>query len=323
MSQFNVQSLGNNGYKIQWQQPGRFAVTCEGADIANVEQGSGYVDVHLSGGAGKPVFALTGENGARVRVSERRVRLTGSHNFRDLGGYQNDRGQQVRWGRLFRSGRLSGLTERDVMSLATLDLSVVCDFRQPSESLDHPSLLPAKKPEVLDLSIDPGNLSNFFGEIIAGNLEPDDVAQFMQGINHELVLEHSHRYRQMFESMLETRGNMLIHCTAGKDRTGFGAKLILSALGVDRATIMKDYLLTNEYLPIEDEIRAIIAHYQHLTDAKIEPALLRPMFEVRSEYLQQAFDTIDKEFGSVELYLRECLGLDDAAFGQLRQDYLY
>ena len=107
------------------------------------------------------MFTLTDQHGGVIRVSERRVVLEGSRNFRDIGGYIGDGGRQVRWGRLFRSGRLSALTERDITRLGTLDLAVVCDFRQPSESDDHPSLLPSKKPEILDLSIDPGNLSRF------------------------------------------------------------------------------------------------------------------------------------------------------------------
>jgi protein-tyrosine phosphatase len=322
--QVDVLPLGDDGYQIKWSQPGQYTVACEGAIPELIEQGADAAVVHLPASAlAKPVFTVTNQHGGVIRVSERRVVLEGSQNFRDIGGYIGDGGRQVRWGRLFRSGRLSALTERDITRLGTLDLAVVCDFRQPSESDDHPSLLPSKKPEILDLSIDPGNLSSFFGEIISGNVAPDDVAEFMQAINQELVLDHAHRYRQMFESMLDHRGNMLIHCTAGKDRTGFGAKLILSALGVGRATIMEDYLLTNQYLPIDEEISALIEHYQHLSPAIIDPALLRPMFEVRAEYLQRAFNTVDSNFGSVGVYLRECLGLSEAAFEQLKQDYLY
>jgi protein-tyrosine phosphatase len=104
--QVDVLPLGDNGYQIKWSQPGQYTVACEGAIPESIEQGADAAVVHLPASAlAKPVFTLTDQHGGVIRASERRVVLEGSRNFRDIGGYIGDGGRQVRWGRLFRSGR--------------------------------------------------------------------------------------------------------------------------------------------------------------------------------------------------------------------------
>jgi len=323
-----VVALSDDELEINWS----------GADIAKViavgVEGS-TADVCLMGEQSKarltlsrpavqPVFSLLCDSGEEYRVAQRRISLDGSHNFRDMGGYITQEGKQVRWGSLYRSGRLSALTQDDVARIRDLDIGLVCDFRRPAEVDAHPSILPDNSPLVMALSIDPGSLESFFDKIVNREVVPEQVAEFMGDINNALVLSYAHRYREMFEQLLTMDNrSVLIHCTAGKDRTGFGAKLLLSALGVDRATIMQDYLLTNDYLPIDQEIAALQSLYFDRKATTIDPQLLRPILEVRAEYLRRAFSAIDERYGSVMNYLLGPIGLSHSDIATLKARYLY
>ncbi|ROR94859.1 protein-tyrosine phosphatase [Sinobacterium caligoides] len=319
-----VTAEGGGGYRLDWSLLPWLSVARVSVEspiaAASISLQVTEAKVRFVSEVVHPIFIVTTTQGGSYRLAERRIALEGCPNFRDFGGYINRQGRQVRWGCLYRSGRLSALTPADLRHFESLGIGLVCDFRQLAEVEASPSVLPEGELECADLSIDPGNLMGFFARVMDGAVDEVGVGEFMCGINDELVLEHSSRYRQMFECLLSTaRRPALVHCTAGKDRTGFAAKLLLSALGVERETIMHDYLLTNDYLPIDQEIASVLAHYgEH-----IDPALLRPMLEVRTSYLQSAFAAIDKHFGSVSCYLTERIGLTQSDLNELQARYLY
>ncbi len=123
----------------------------------------------------------------------------------------------------------------------------------------------------------------------------------------------------MFEALLsrdDTR--MLVHCAAGKDRTGFAAALLLTVLGVPREVVLQDYLLSGEYFIAEEQLDYLRAKY----GMNLEADLLLPVLRVAPEYLQAAFDAIDEEFASFEAYLEEALGVNAAQQEELRRRYL-
>ena len=132
------------------------------------------------------------------------------------------------------------------------------------------------------------------------------MAGFMCDINQEFVIDQADQYRQMFSCLLDhEEGGSLVHCAAGKDRTGFAVAMILSALGVPRETIFADYMLTANYLFADKEIPRLTKKYQWPG----EPAVMCPMLEVRPDYLMAAFDIIDREFASIEEYQQQILGV--------------
>jgi protein-tyrosine phosphatase len=267
------------------------------------------------------LFHLRDELGHEALLAERTLPLEGSPNFRDLGGYQTEDGRRVKWGYLYRSGQLSRLSDLDRALLADVALDVVCDFRRQEEQERDPSLLPQPGPQLLSLSITPGSNASFFSQ--AGDSDAVDrqaMFDFMVDINRDFVLEQCDAYSRMFRALLareDTR--MLVHCAAGKDRTGFAAALLLLVLGVPRETVMQDYLLTAQYFIAEQQLQYLRDKYE----MDLEAENLMPVLQVFPEYLQAALDTIDEEFDSVEDYLEQALGVEPEQQELLRRRYLY
>jgi protein-tyrosine phosphatase len=141
----------------------------------------------------------------------------------------------------------------------------------------------------------------------------------MNDIYGELIRDHGHRYREMFELILaQPKGAVLVHCSAGKDRTGIAAALLLAALDVPRETIVYDYLLSNRYYAIEAETRKFCD--KHGINCAGE--VFRPIMEVREAYLAAAFTMIEAEFGGLDRYLADVLGVNAERRQLLRSRYL-
>ena len=279
---------------------------------------AGEVELAYAASPVRPVFVLKDQMGRHTRAAERRLVLEGTPNFRDFGGYYTADGRQVRWGRLFRSGQLATLTDADVEILSGLELAQVCDFRRDEEREREPSRLPASA-QVIGLSIAPGSSGSFYEQMARGDLSPDLTSEFMVEINREFALQQRQPYRRMFEYLLDTDAALLVHCAAGKDRTGFAAAVILASLGVPRRQILADYLLTADFLCPDRETLRLQKKYGFSGNG----LGLRPMLEAREAYLAAAFAVIDEQFGSMDEYLERHLGIGDRERKALRQRLLY
>jgi len=250
----------------------------------------------------------------------RRLPLEGAPNIRDLGGYQTDDGGFTRWKKLLRGGRLSNLSANDQTVLEQFDIRVVCDFRNPNEyQQDISKLGNMPKAIIHNLSISPGNQQNI---IDISSIGAGQMSSWMQQINREFVLNHSHTYRHMFELLLgNSNGAFLFHCSAGKDRTGFAAALILSALNVPRDVIMDDYLLTAQYYPPAGELEYLAKKYaRNYPDVDMD--LFATLTSTRREFLEAAFSAIDERYSSTDEYLEKELGLCSQKREQLKQRYV-
>jgi protein-tyrosine phosphatase len=273
--------------------------------------------------AGRPFFELHTEAGPRI-VSERLIRLDGASNFRDLGGYPTEDGRHVRWGQLFRSDALADLSDADVRRVGELGIRLVCDFRGPSERTDAPDRLPADDPpkvallEIHDERVDVAAIEE---TIRSGQFEGVDFAQLLVDGNRAFVLEFSDRYAALFERLSDPANlPALVHCTGGKDRAGLASALILLALGVPEETVFSDFLLTNVYTAAKIERTLTILRVASLF--RRDPEAVRPLLEVRREYLQAAFDAIHERWGSFDAYLRDGLGVDDGERRALQERLL-
>jgi protein-tyrosine phosphatase len=277
--------------------------------------------VRVSGlpAARRHFFRLRDSHGTEVVAPARGLGLPGGVNFRDFGGYRAADGRRVRWGYLFRSGNLSRLTEEAQGMFAGLGIDVVCDFRREDEQASDPSRLPAGTRRI-NLAITPGSQgSALYGERhrLTG---AEAMVEAMRDINREFVRSQSDRYAALFGHLLAP-GNerFLVHCAAGKDRTGFAAALILFALGVPQETVLQDYLLTRHYFDPAGELPRVREKYDmhHLEDAT-----LLPMLQVDESYLGAALAAIEVDYGSVEGYLEEALGVGPAERSALAARYL-
>ena len=271
-------------------------------------------------GEGRHYFHLEPRDGEPLTAAQRDLPLEGGTNFRDMGGYRAADGRRVRWGRLYRSGHSAGLSDSDRALVDSLDIRVCCDFRRPEEHLVEPSRLPAGT-RIAGIAISPGSQAGFFERIAAGEAEEADMVAFMEAINRDFVRHHAAEYRRMFEELLALEeGAFMINCAAGKDRTGFGAALILAALGVAEEDILADYLLTRDYFPIEREIERVRRKYVP-PGGRFDTAVMRPMMEARESYLGSALAEIRARHGDIERYLARELGLGPAELATLRERF--
>ena len=244
----------------------------------------------------------------RAILSEEHLPMAGGYNFRDLGGIKTKDGKYVKWGKIFRSDDLHNLTDADLNYLSSIPLVSIVDFRSQNEIDNGPDKIPSSVKEDYAMSISPGNLLTA-ASLENFTLEQSDSA--MQDINKLLVtdIDAIKQYKRMFD-LLQSANDvpLMFHCSAGKDRTGMAAALILSALGVDDEVIMKNYLESNTYLA--DKYAKYIAQKPEL----------RPLFEVKPEFLKAGLDQIKKDHGSIENYLANVLMVD---INKMREMYLY
>jgi protein-tyrosine phosphatase len=266
------------------------------------------------------LFRLQDQFGNEVIASERKLGMQGTPNFRDYGGYRTATGQVVKWGYLYRSGQLSSLTGQDLALLESLGLDLLCDFRREEEQANAPNRLPQENaPRTLSLPITPGSNGRFFEQAGSGIGGRQAMYDFMLEINRDFALAQTQAYSRMFAEVLEVEdARFLVHCAAGKDRTGFAAALVLLALGVPRAVVLNDYLMSARYFKPELELERIRKKYQMDLPAEA----IMPMLEVHEEYLSAALDEITSRYGSVEAYLAQELGVGVAELAELRRRYL-
>lgn len=264
------------------------------------------------------------------------IALDGTPNCRDLGGYlKKDKAgnaQRVKSNAFLRSGELSSLTESDWLKLAGKNLKYICDFRRPDERANSPTTLPTDGLiDILDLSIAPGNHSSFLKDILLNtDLTADLSRESMREINRCLVLDNKETYKAFLNTAfnLEANESMLFHCSAGKDRTGFGAALILMCLDFDRKTIMNDYMVTRQYFRAKDQLVSLMNRWAGNTKdkqqqvKKLNLEALTPLMDIEPSYLQAAFDAIDGEFGDSDTYLREFYGISTKDKQEFQQRFL-
>jgi protein-tyrosine phosphatase len=249
-------------------------------------------------------------------------------NFRDLGGYVTADGGAVKWNRLFRCGHMVHMTGNDHARLAAMDTVAICDFRSAGERERNPAQLPpAIVARIHKLDIDPraGNpFADFVRSLASGELTEADFLAVQRDTYRELVTDFAGQYAAMFRLLLSGQGRALvIHCTAGKDRTGVGAALILSALGVPEETIRADYMLSNDCGHLHAFIQYLVDQGVAGTDAAIpndvKHARLKKLFGVGMDRLDVALDAMRDKAGSVDGYLRDALGITDEKRAKLRE----
>lgn len=236
--------------------------------------------------------------------------LAGASNFRDLGGYATPDGSVVRWRRIFRSDHLAALTQNDRSVLNHLGLGRAVDFRGQAESAAVAYELPDVHYHALP--IEPTIVQRAKEMAQAGHQMTAPVAvRLMQDTYRAFVSDNTQQFAGLFEQLLIDDTPLVFHCTAGKDRTGFAAALILLALGVPRAVVMQDYLLTN----------GLYSRPASLASSAPEE-VLDVIWRVQEDFLQAALQAVDRDHGGVLPYLARRLGVDDAARRRLAELYL-
>jgi len=255
-------------------------------------------------------------------MSPQSIAIDGAVNLRDLGGYLTESGAAVKPGLLLRSGSLAHLTEAGRQAFAELGVSLICDLRRGEERDEEPTALPEGAPARLEIPIDPGSAVALRERMGSVSMDLEERVAFMTAVTAELIRDHAEDYARMFQAILDMpEGAFLVHCSAGKDRTGVACALILHALGVSEETVFADYLLTNQTMDFEGYILPRLAARWEGSELPPRESIMA-LAGVREEYLRAAYDEIHASFDDVEHYIEAAVGLNAAARRDLQQRYL-
>jgi len=253
--------------------------------------------------------------------NDRHIALASVLNLRDFGGYDAAGGAKIKRGHLFRSAHFAEASVEDVARLDALGVRVVVDLRRPEEREAQPNLWPGESARTI--ANDDGRahgLPPHLAVLLDDNVTAQSVADSMRAFYREYPFSKRYvaLFRDWFAALQKTDGAALVHCAAGKDRTGVLCALTLHALGVHEDQIVADYELTNVVLDVDARVAAIKPRAEARLDRAIPDDALHAMVCVHRDYLHAAFDAMIAARGSTDAYLREVLGVGAQAREALR-----
>lgn len=233
-------------------------------------------------------------------------------NFRDLGGLTTQNGKKIKEGFLFRSANPWAASSNDYEKLKNKHLDIIIDFRDQKEKKEEEksiqSLFPYDPQPIAAANLAPDTIYS-----ILKDATKEKVSEAMIGLYKEFPITYSKQFKTVFDFAAKGK-KILFHCTAGKDRTGFAAALLLSALDVAPSLILEDFLASNTHFKAGAmQIKKELAPYG------IPEEVIEPLFSVQKDYLDASLQVIQKEFGTVENYIRDYLLINTH---QLREHYI-
>jgi protein-tyrosine phosphatase len=241
----------------------------------------------------------------------RHLNLAGASNFRDLGGYPGKGDKLTRWRQLFRSNHLGHLTDADIVMLRELGLKSAFDLRGAEERL--PTMCRHDGITVHSLPIEPVTMAVLRERLAAGKpTGTEETAEIMRDSYRNYVRHNTASYRMLFAHLLDDTAPLVIHCTAGKDRTGFASALILKALGVADDLVVEDYMLTNRFY----------RRAEAGLSSDLPEAVRAVLGSVEASFLLAALDTVRSDYGDLEAYFETGLGLGPRERAVLERRYL-
>ena len=245
--------------------------------------------------------------------------MDGAYNTRELGGYKTTNGKSVKWGMLFRSDKLSDISETDQKYLQNLGIKRIVDFRSEGEKTEDPNNIP----DGIDYIETPINVDGAMRSKIEAVLKGEtnrEIKSFLVDANEEFVTDYTDVYENFLRGLIVEDGPTLFHCTAGKDRAGFAAAITLIALGVSKENVIKDYMKTNIFT--KDRIDEMIDKIELMSLYQVDADILRPLIGVERIYIETAFNSAEEKYGSLENFIREGLNISDEEIQTLRNKFL-
>jgi protein-tyrosine phosphatase len=254
-------------------------------------------------------------------AADRIIQLEGGQNFREVGGYPTVDGRKLRRGLVWRSARLDDLTPADVERVHGLGIEAIADLRRPKERALNPTSeqLLAR---VRMLAWDSHGLQDdrLQAGLFKPNADNDHYFQAILDLYRMIAEEHAVHLRDLYQALAEGALPVLIHCAAGKDRTGIAVALLLEIIGVERAYVLADYSKTEQLLDW-DRLTAAAALGTGVDNnwlEKLDPSALKLLFRSDERYLQATFDDLKSRYGSVTRFVIDRLGVSAETIEQLR-----
>jgi protein-tyrosine phosphatase len=297
-------------------------------------------DTHTAESAASAPTALAASGASITPVSNGHARalgLEGAPNFRDIGGYATADGHHVKWDEVFRSNELSKLTPADTAKVASLKVAAVVDLRTEEERQHAPSVW---SPLPTDVYVSPKpTLAPLMHTILAEAATPEGARAGLIKFYSQMPDDYRTEYAAMFRRIAEGELPMVVHCTAGKDRTGVAMALLLTAVGVPRQTVVDDYTLTEKLVPPAGAAAKSAVPVGGATPAAGAGAVvgaaqpLSPLAQLPQEsrialwrsdplYIESALDSMVREYGSIDGYLERGLGLTKPEISSVRKRLL-
>lgn len=324
-------------YLVSWQtRPVSGAVRVEVSTDPNFAPGDGEVIGEFSQASSaewtasapeRHYFAIIPEAGDVVRSAVRLLPLEGGRNFRDMGGYKTENGQTVKWGHIFRSGVMHELTEGDYRYLSGLGIRTICDYRSAAERALEPTNWQAGNIDYVvfaDPEEDTNPLDNpMIAALMDPESTPEQVEAGMAAGYVQIAYEQAPAYTQMFDRLAAGEIPLAFNCSAGKDRAGTSAALLLTALGVPRYVVVHDYSLSDDYVDYMAEFLGDGAP-ENLEDHpygflfQMPPEKLAPLMASPPVYIESTFNALEAEHGSVMNFIQTELGVSDEELASIR-----
>lgn len=269
---------------------------------------------------------------AQSQADRRQVLLEGQANYRDLGGYKTVDGKTVKWGQVFRSGELGKLSEQDVAKKQDLGIKTVVNFLTPEEiaARGKDRLPPGAREVGLPIS---GETDEDLVKIILEARRKADFSQVPKELNPEIHrILTGEAAKEQYATLLRLAADpanrpLVFHCSHGVHRTGTAAAILLSALGVPWETVRQDYLLSNKYRAAEvqkrlAQLRQQAAQKRGIAPEQVDMTNMEAFYILEAAYIDATLDEINKQYGSMDQYLRRGLGLSDSEIQRLRDELL-
>lgn len=323
----------SNEYSLSWESEGPVEIEVstdpafpegKGESIGTFEGGAATWTAE--GEAQRRYFRLSSEDGQTVTTAVRLLPLEGGRNFRDLGGYTTEDGRTVKWGSVFRSGVMDGLTEGDYEYLSDLGITTVCDFREADEREREPTQWGAGEIEYMTFAPPPeeDEADNpMFAAFSNPESTPDDVRAAMAAGYPDILESEDEGYTAMFDQLAAGAMPLAFNCSAGKDRAGTAAALLLTALGVPRDQVVEDYSLSQEYVDYMAEFLSPEAQekgkdgpYSFLY--QLPPEMVAPLMESNPIYIETTLDAMAQKHGTALDYIKAEFDVTDDELASIR-----
>lgn len=269
---------------------------------------------------GRLLVGLRTDNNDTLQWSNRKILFKKVPNFRDLGGVQTTEGRTIYWGKLFRSGQLNGLRKSDIKKMEEMDIRTLVDLRTEVELHKKPDKYPTTTTyfHYNAFEDEQEQLAKTRQAVFKGEISPVESVELLKAFYSYYPIEEPEIIKEIIHKVLNQNHAVLFHCSAGKDRTGITAALVLSVLKVDRETIYQEYLLSNNYRQKGIEKQLKLLKVGRLIYPKLNQAVVENFSWVNTDYLMASFAAIESRYGSMDNYIHQVLKITESD----RQKYI-
>lgn len=258
-------------------------------------------------------------------LSNTGIKIEDVSNFRDLGGLKTKTGKQIIWGKFYRSGQLSKLKTKKFTQFEDLNIKTVIDLRTDKEITKKTDHLPPSVTYQIRQAYDDSEdmFSKTKNQVLKGHITTKQSDSLVCLFYAGYLIEKTEVVKNIMDTVLSNDDSVLFHCSAGKDRTGMIAALLLTILDVDRSTIIEDYILSNDYRKASITSLMKLAKVGKLVYPKINYEVIENFQWIKPIYIEAMFKGVEDKYGSMDNYISKALKITPEQRIILQKQYTY